>query len=61
VGRVLPGLGHRLRDSADPVFLTIAPAPMLDQWERYLQEQEGKDERLFRIYGRDFWMVPKHP
>jgi hypothetical protein len=58
VGRVLPGLGRRLRESEEPVFLTIAPAPMLEQWERYLQDQDGKDERLFRIYGRDFWMVP---
>jgi hypothetical protein len=59
--RVLPGLGRPLREAAASVFLTIGPAPMLDQWERYLREQDGKDERLFRIYGRDFWMVPPRP
>jgi hypothetical protein len=58
VGRVLPGLGPRTRDAVDPIFLTIAPAPMLDQWERWLREHDAADETVFRIYGRDFWLVP---
>jgi len=57
-GRVLPGVGPNSRDVADGNFFVIAPAPMLDKWEKYVKEHEGKDERVFRIYGRDFWMVP---
>jgi hypothetical protein len=59
VARVLPGLGRRTRDAVEPVFLTIAPSAMLDQWERWLREQDAPDETVFRIYGRDFWMVPR--
>jgi len=57
-GRVLPGVGPRSRDVEDGVFFTIAPEPMLATWERYVQDREGPDERVHRIYGRDFWIVP---
>jgi hypothetical protein len=56
-GRVLPGLGTRGRDAVEGVFLTIAPEPMLARWEKWLRDHEGAEERVFRVYGRDFWMV----
>ena len=53
--RVLPGVGGDTRDVAEGVFLTIGPEPMLARWEQYLRAHE--DERVHRVYGRDFWMV----
>ena len=58
-GRVLPGVGPKRADVADAVWLTIAPEPMLARWESYLSEHDAKDARVARIYGRDFWLVPK--
>lgn len=58
-GRVLPGIDPRSRDVAGGVFLTIAPAPMLERWEEYVREREGASERVVRIYGRDFWPTPR--
>ena len=56
-GRVIPGTGPRARDVEGAVFLTIAPEPLLARWEKYVQDREGADERVCRIYGRDFWLV----
>lgn len=56
-GRVIPGTGPRAREVEGAVFLTIAPEPLLARWEKYVQDREGADERVCRIYGRDFWLV----
>lgn len=56
-GRVLPGLGPRSRDVEGGVFLTIAPEHLLADWEEWVRSHEGADERVYRIYGRDFWPV----
>lgn len=34
----------------------IGPDKQLDAWERYLRDTEGNEARLYRFYGRDFWM-----
>ncbi len=56
VGRVLPGIDPKARDSKGGVFVTIAPEAMLARFETYVREQEGSDDRVVRVYGRDFWM-----
>jgi hypothetical protein len=58
-GRVLPGIGPKSADVEDGVFFVIAPEPMLAKWEKYVKEHEGADQRVVRIYGRDFWIVPQ--
>jgi hypothetical protein len=58
-GRVLTGVGPKNRDVADGAFFVIAPEPMLAKWEKYVKDAEGADERVVRVYGRDFWIVPK--
>jgi Zn-dependent M16 (insulinase) family peptidase len=58
-GRVLPGVGPRSRDVEDGVFLVIAPEPMLARWEKRVRDAEGADEHVFRVHGRDFWIVDR--
>jgi hypothetical protein len=53
---MLPGYGAKSSQVADGVFFTIGPDKQLDAWESYLKETEGSSARLYRIYGRDFWM-----
>ena len=57
-GRALPGVGPASRSVAGGFYFTIAPEPMLARWEKYLRDHEGSTERVARVYGRDFWMVP---
>ncbi len=56
-GRVLPGVGPKSRDVPGGSYLTIAPEPLLAEWERYLQQEEGEIERVQRLYPRDFWVL----
>jgi hypothetical protein len=58
-GRVLPGTGPATRDVAGGLFVTIAPEPMLERWERYLRDHDDPAARVARVYGRDFWIVPR--
>jgi hypothetical protein len=57
-GRVLPGVGPKSAGVEGGVFFVIAPEPMLAKWEKYVKDAEGADQRVVRIYGRDFWIVP---
>jgi hypothetical protein len=41
---------------ADGGFMVIGPDKQLDAWEGYLKSTEGPDAKLYRLYGRDFWM-----
>ncbi len=58
-GRVLPGVPPASRDVRGGLFFTIAPEPMLARWDEYVREHEGAAERVVRVYGRDFWIVPR--
>ena len=55
-GRVLVGLGARSREQPGGVFLTIAPERLLKTWEGYVQEVEGAEERVHRLYPADLWV-----
>ena len=37
---------------------SIAPEAMLERWEAWVREKEGDDERVHRVYPRDFWLWP---
>ena len=43
-------------DVADGSFMVIGPDKQLDAWESYLKSTEGASAKLYRLYGRDFWM-----
>ena len=56
--RTLPGVGPKSKDVAQPLYLTIAPEPMLAKWETYVRDHDDASDRVVRVYGRDFWIVP---
>jgi len=56
-GSVLPGLGPKSSSVTGGVFLTIAPEPMLAEYEEWIKTHEGEDERVYRVHPRDFWVV----
>jgi hypothetical protein len=58
-GRVLPGVGPKRGEVADALWFTIAPEPMLARWESYLSDHDAPGARVARVYGRDFWIVPR--
>ena len=54
--RMVPGYGAKSANVADGLFFTIGPDKQLDAWEAYLKATEGGGTKLYRLYGRDFWM-----
>jgi hypothetical protein len=55
-GRFIPGYNVKASEVPDGVFFVIGPDKQLDAWEQYLKEVEGPESKLYRLYGRDFWM-----
>jgi Zn-dependent M16 (insulinase) family peptidase len=54
--RAIPGYGGvRGRDVKDAVYFAIGPDKQLDAFDAYIKAAEG-DEKLFRLYARDYWM-----
>ena len=54
--RIVPGYGRKSGEIADGAFMVIGPDKQLDAWESYLKTTEGPEAKLYRLYGRDFWM-----
>jgi hypothetical protein len=54
--RLLPGYDAKGLDRSGGSFFVIGPDKQLDAWESYLKSTEGSSAKLYRIYGRDFWM-----
>ena len=54
--RIVPGYGGKSGQVADGAFMVIGPDKQLDAWEAYLKATEGPQAKLYRLYGRDFWM-----
>jgi Zn-dependent M16 (insulinase) family peptidase len=55
-GKVLPGYGAIARDAT---YFVIGPDKQLAAYEDYLRAAVGKDNRLHRLYPRDFWIPAK--
>jgi hypothetical protein len=55
-GSVLPGLGVKVSQVHDGVYVVIGPEKQFAAWEEYLKSVEGSDAKLHRLYPRDFWM-----
>ena len=55
-GRFIPGYNVKGSEVPGGIFFVIGPDKQLDAWEEYLEEVEGEETRLYRLYGRDFWM-----
>jgi Zn-dependent M16 (insulinase) family peptidase len=57
-GRVLPGYGPTADKVKDPIYFIIGPESQFRTYEEYLHSVEG-NFTLYRLYPRDFWIVPK--
>ena len=55
-GKVLPGLG---KPAPDALYFVIGPEKQLAAYEDYLHAAVGKDQKLVRLYPRDFWIPLK--
>ena len=56
-GKIIPGLGLKLKDVAGGKYLAIGDEKQLGQYEDYLKQTEGQDAKLVRLWGRDFWIM----
>lgn len=54
--RFIPGYDPKVAGVPDASFMAIGPDKQLDAWEQYLQSTVGHNAKLYRLYGRDFWM-----
>jgi Zn-dependent M16 (insulinase) family peptidase len=57
-GQVLPGYGPTADKVKDPIYFIIGPESQFRAYEEYLHNVEG-DFTLYRLYPRDFWIVPQ--
>ncbi|HLK68280.1 MAG TPA: hypothetical protein VKU19_32830 [Bryobacteraceae bacterium] len=53
---VLPGMGVKADEVKGGVYLVIGPEKQLSAWEQYLKKADRPDDRLWRLYPRDFWL-----
>ncbi len=56
-GRVLVGYGPPLSESAEGCFFLIGPESQFRSYEAYVAASEGS-QPVYRLYPRDFWLVP---
>ena len=54
--RFLPGYDAKAARVADASFMVIGPDKQIDAWDQYLKSTVGPEAKLYRLYGRDFWM-----
>ena len=55
-GRALPGYNVKGKDVPGAIYFAIGADKQLDAWEAHLQNAEGAETKLIRLYPRDFWM-----
>jgi hypothetical protein len=55
-GALLPGYGTKIGRIPGASYYAIGPDKQLDLWEQYLKASEGAEAKLYRLYGRDYWM-----
>jgi Zn-dependent M16 (insulinase) family peptidase len=56
--RVFPGYGKPGKDITGANFFVVGPEKQMTAYEAYLKSVEGSDAKLYRLYPRDFWLVP---
>ncbi|MEO5675925.1 MAG: hypothetical protein ABIQ84_00130, partial [Usitatibacter sp.] len=55
-GAIVPGYDSKPNTGAGAVYFAIGPDKQLDAWDQYLRTTAAKGSRLYKLYGRDFWM-----
>lgn len=55
--KVLPGMGVKAQDVPGGVYFVIGPEKQLAAYEEYLKKADTPNDRLWRLYPRDFWIT----
>jgi Zn-dependent M16 (insulinase) family peptidase len=55
--KVLPGMGTNAKNVAGAVYFVIGPEKQMAAWEGYLQQADAPEDRVWRLYPRDFWLT----
>lgn len=56
--RILPGYGAPVKNLNNGEYFVIGSERQLTAYEAYLKTVEGAGTKLYRLYPRDFWLVP---
>ena len=54
--KVLPGLGVKSKDVSGGIYFVVGDEKQLSQYESYLKGVEGPATKIYRLYGRDYWI-----
>jgi hypothetical protein len=54
---VLPGMSAKAKDVKGAEYFVIGPEKQLNAWEQYLKAADSPDDRVWRLYPRDFWLT----
>ena len=54
---VLPGMSAKAKDVNGAEYFVIGPEKQLNAWEQYLKTADSPDDRVWRLYPRDFWLT----
>lgn len=55
--KILPGYRSTIKAIKGGTYIVIGPEKQMAAYEAYLKSVEGENTKLYRLYGRDFWMV----
>ncbi len=55
-GKILPGLGTKSSQLKNGFYMVLGDEKQLLRSEKYIQDLEGKDAKMTRLWGRDFWI-----
>jgi hypothetical protein len=55
--KVLPGLGQSCKDVPGGIYFIIGDEKQFTLYEDYLKSVDGPGTKLYRLYGRDFWVM----
>jgi hypothetical protein len=56
---IMPGYGTSPKSVTNGVYFVIGPEKQMAVYEAYLKSVDGQDTNLYRLYPRDYWMVPQ--
>ncbi|MFT3679047.1 MAG: hypothetical protein QM791_02170 [Ferruginibacter sp.] len=57
--KILPGYAAAMKDIPGGNYFVIGNEKQMAAYETYLQSKDGPGTKLYRLYPRDYWMVPE--
>jgi Zn-dependent M16 (insulinase) family peptidase len=53
--KILPGMAGKAKDVKGATYFVIGPEKQLAAYEDYLKKSDAPEDRVWRLYPRDFW------